>query len=109
MPTIPYDMYESSQELVLIIPFWWVEKESIHISIKHETISIIGQRIQPKLRKDFLVLQQQCFWWAVELHIDLPPHANYKQMNSSLSKENILTLIIPKNIIPDSIPVHIEK
>lgn len=109
MPTIPYDMYESPQELIIIIPFWGVDKESIKISIKYETISITGKRLQPKLRNDFHLIQQQCFRWDVELFIDLPPHANYKQMNSNLSKENILTLIIPKNLIPDSIPVHIEE
>lgn len=30
-------------------------------------------------------------------------------MTSSLSKENILSLIIPKNIMPDHIPIHIEE
>ena len=84
-------------------------KESIKISIKYETISITGQRVQPILKKGFQYLQQQCYRGDIELHIDLPPHANYKQMNSNLSKENILTLVIPKNLIPDSIPVHIEK
>ena len=109
MPTIPYDMYESDHELVLIIPFGWVIKESITITIKYETITIVGKRMKPNLRTWFHTLQQQCFRGDVELHIDLPPHANYKQMNSSLSKENILTLIIPKNLIPDSIPVQIEE
>lgn len=109
MPTIPYDMYESDHELVLVVPFGGVIKESISITIQYETITIRGKRVQPKLRKGFQTLQHQCYRWDVELHIDLPPHANYKQMNSNLSKENILTLIIPKNIIPDSIPVHIEE
>lgn len=109
MPKIPYDMYESPQELIIIIPFWWIEKESIHISIQHEIISISGQRMQPTLRKDCHPIQQECFWGEVKLDIDLPPHSNYKYMNSNLSKENILTLIIPKNIIPDNIPVHIEE
>ena len=102
-------MYESEKEIIVIIPFWWVVKESIKITIQHETISIIGKRAQPDLRKDFHHIQQQCYRWNIELHIDLPPDANYKEMNSNLSKENILTLIIPKNLIPDSIPLHIEE
>lgn len=108
MTTIPYDMYESDQELVLIIPFGWVEKESITISIQYETITISGKRKIPTLREWFRTIQQQCFRGDINFTLDLPPHANYKQMNSNLSKENILTLIIPKNLIPDSIPVHIE-
>lgn len=109
MPTIPYDMYESEQEIVFIIPFWWVKKESIQIHIQHEILTITGERKKPQLRKDFLTTQQQCFWGTVELHIDLPPNSEYKNMTSSLSKENILSLIIPKNIMPDHIPIHIEE
>lgn len=109
MPTIPYDMYESEQEIVLIIPFGGVKKESIVMKIQYETITISGIREKPKLRKGFETLQEQCFRWNIELMIDLPANANYKEMHSSLSKDNILTLIIPKNIIPDHIPVQIEE
>ncbi len=108
MSNIPYDLYESSQEIVVVIPFWGVDKSTVDIRIQHEVITITWQRIRPTLRKDFQPLQQHCFRGEVKLSIDLPPHANYKHMTSTLSKENILTLIIPKNLIPDSIPVAIE-
>jgi HSP20 family molecular chaperone IbpA len=34
MPVIPYDIYESPQELVLFLPLGGVKKESLTLSIK---------------------------------------------------------------------------
>lgn len=109
MPPIPYDMYESDEDILIIIPFWWVEKESISISIQYETITITGDRKKTKLWRNYKTLQEPCYRWPVSLHIDLPPEVRYKEMESKLSIENILTILIPKNIIPDNIPLHIEK
>jgi HSP20 family molecular chaperone IbpA len=108
MTKIPYDVYESQYEVVIILPLWWVKKESISLTIRHETIFIKGQRIIPSIRKDFTPIQKICFRWDIDIDIDLPPESNYKNMTSNLSKENILTIIIPKNIIPDNIKVTIE-
>lgn len=109
MTTIPYDVYESPYEIAIIVPFWWVKKESINIKIRHETIYITGERKKLELREDFEIIQHKCFRGHIELSIDLPPNSNYKNMTSNLSKENILTIIIPKNIIPDHIKVFIEE
>lgn len=34
MPHIPYDIYESPQELVIILPLGGVEKDSLKLAIK---------------------------------------------------------------------------
>ncbi len=108
MTKIPYDVYESQHEVVIVLPLWWVKKESISLTIRHETIFIKWQRIIPSIRKDFIPIQRMCFRWDIDIAIDLPPESNYKNMTSNLSKENILTIIIPKNTIPDNIKVTIE-
>lgn len=108
MPNIPYDFYESSQEFLVIVPFGGVDKSSITLKVQHETLTITGQRHEPSLRDDFLPLQQHCYRGAIQLDIDLPPNVRYKEMTSTLSKDNILTIILPKNTLPDSIPVQIE-
>ena len=109
MTTIPYDMYDTDQELIIIAPFGWVDKESVAISIQHEIITIEGVRSQPPLPGGSRPLQTQSYRWPIELSIDLPPESNYKDMTSTLTKDNILILSIPKNIIPDTIPLHIEQ
>jgi HSP20 family molecular chaperone IbpA len=108
MTKIPYDVYESPFEVAIILPLWWVKKESITLKIRYETIFITWQRTAPVLRKDFHPIQNACFWGDIDIAIDLPPESNYKSMTSNLSKENILTIIIPKNIIPEHIPLQIE-
>jgi len=40
--------------------------------------------------------------------VDLPPTVYFKDMHTTLSPENILTIIVPKNIEPDTIHVEIE-
>lgn len=106
---IPYDVYESNYEIVIILPLWWVQKESISLTILHETIFIKWKRLSPSIREDIIPIQKICFWWDIEVAIDLPPSSNYKNMTSNLSKENILTIIIPKNIIPERINLNIEN
>ncbi len=59
--TIPYDVYESEQEIAIILPLGGVKKDSIELSIRHEILTITGERTAPQVRKDFLPLQQECF------------------------------------------------
>lgn len=33
-PYVPYDMYESEQEIVIIMPLWWVNKDSLNLKIE---------------------------------------------------------------------------
>ena len=109
MITIPYDIYESQQEIVIIIPLWGVEKNSVEIKITDYVLYITGKRWHESLREDFVAIKQDCFRGDIKFSIDLPMNSAYKNMHSTLSKENILTIIIPKNIVPDSIDIKIEE
>ena len=31
---IPYDIYESPNEVVIIMPLWWVKKESLELKVE---------------------------------------------------------------------------
>ena len=48
-PSIPYDMYESPQEVVIIIPLWWVKKESVEVKIENYRIQVKWFRLAPQL------------------------------------------------------------
>ena len=61
-PIIPYDMYESPQELVIVLPLGGVKKESIHIKIEDYKILIKGVREQPKLKESCLPILENCYW-----------------------------------------------
>lgn len=108
MITIPYDIYESQYEIIIILPLWWVKKESIELRITEYVLYISGIRSYGQLREDCIPVRQDCFRWDIKLTIDLPANITYKNMHSTLSKENILTIIIPKNVVPDNINVQIE-
>ncbi len=108
MIQIPYDLYESPQEFVLIIPLWWVDKESIVLEIQNYQLILKARRTKPKLKKNLTLLENNCYWWEIQTKIDLPPNIYFKDIQSKLSKENILTIIIPKNIEPSKLKIEIE-
>ncbi len=109
MIAIPYDIYESQHEIIFIIPLGWVQKESIELKIIDYILHITGERTYGVLREDCTPIQQDCYRWPINITIDLPMNITYKKMHSILSKENILTIVIPKNTIPDSIDIQIEE
>ena len=43
-PYVPYDMYESQQEIVIIMPLWWVKKESLNLKIEDYKLLIQWER-----------------------------------------------------------------
>lgn len=106
--SIPYDLYESQHEVVIIMPLGWVKKDSIALKLRDYNLFISWERNSPIVREDCVSVIQECFWWNIECLISLPPTITYSTIHSSLSKENILTIIIPKNFIPDVIPIEIE-
>lgn len=108
MITIPYDLYESQYEIVIFLPLWWVKKESIVIKIEEHKLIFSWNRKKEFLREDLVARREECFWWEIECRIDLPPNIIYQNIHSTLSKENILTVILPKIIIPKQINVVIE-
>jgi HSP20 family molecular chaperone IbpA len=108
MIEIPIDIYQSFSEIVVLMPLWWVHRSSISINLKEYTLIIQWERKQPNLREDLLPLEQSCYRWIFEKKISLPPNVYFDRIQSKLNTENILTIIIPKVIIPEQIPITIE-
>ena len=61
-PTIPYDMYESPQEVIIVLPLGGVKKESVEVKIEDYRILIKGERNRPKLKENCLPIQEECYW-----------------------------------------------
>lgn len=62
MFSIPLDIYESSSELVVIMPLAGVNKDSLVLSMQEYRLIIKGERIKPDLKDDLTALQEDCFW-----------------------------------------------
>jgi HSP20 family molecular chaperone IbpA len=108
MPHIPYDIYESPQEICIIIPLGWVDKKSLTINLKEYKLYISGERIVQNFKDDLIPLKQECYWWPIQIYIDLPPQVYFDKIHSKLTPENILEIIVPKVIIPEKIALEIE-
>ena len=109
IPYIPYDMYESNQELVIFMPLWGVKKESLKIRIEDYKLLIQWERKYPALKENLLPIKEECYWWELKQTIDLPSQIYFNKIHSKLSPENILEIIIPKALIPEKITVEIEN
>lgn len=108
MPIIPYDMYESPQELVIILPLGAVKKESLEIQIQDYRILIKWIREQPQLKSSFIPIQEDCYRWPIELLIDIPPQVYFDKIHSKLTLDNTLQIIVPKALIPEKINLEVE-
>ena len=108
IPVIPYDIYESPQELVLFLPLWGVKKESLSLSIKDYKLVISGERIQPLIKENFLPIKESCYRGLIYQEIDLPPQVYFDKIHSKLSVDNILQVIVPKALIPEKIALEVE-
>lgn len=106
---IPFDVYESPQELVLIMPLGGVKKNSLEIKIEDYRVVIRGVRETVKLKSSFTPLKEECYWGKIEKKIDLPPNVYFDKIHSKLSPENILEIIIPKTSIPEKVALKIES
>lgn len=109
IPYIPYDMYDSSQEIVILLPLWWVKKETLKIHIENYRLHIQWERILPLLKDNLIPAREECYWWEINQIIDLPPQVYFDKIHSSLSPENILIIIVPKASIPDAITIDIQN
>jgi HSP20 family molecular chaperone IbpA len=107
-PNIPYDIYESPQEILLIMPLWWVDKDSVNLKIKDYRLVITGKRNKPKIKENLIPLKEQCYRWEILQVIDLPPQVYFDKIHSKLSSDNTLQIIIPKSIIPEQISLEVE-
>lgn len=108
MPIIPYDIYESPQELVLFLPLGGVKKESLTLSIKDYKLVIRGERAQPILKDNLIPIKESCYRWPIHQEIDLPPQVYFDKIHSKLSPDNTLQVIVPKALIPEKIALEVE-
>ncbi len=108
MPHIPYDIYESPQEIVIMLPLGGVKKESLKLAIKEYRLVITWERIKPKLKEHLIPLKEECYRWSIDLIIDLPPQVYFDKIHSKLTPENTLQVIVPKALIPEKISLEVE-
>jgi len=106
--TVPMDIYDSPQEMVLILPLGGVEKSSVSLQLLWNRLVISGKRVQPSLKESLTPMQEHCFWWDFSSDVDLPANAAVDRIWSELSPENILHIVVPKIITPESIVVNIQ-
>ena len=104
--TVPMDIHESPTEMVVVLPLWGVQKNSVSLKCEENLLHIIWKREKPEIKSSLVPLQEQCFWWIFEREISLPENTAFDRIQSELSSENILTIIIPKIIIPEKIVVE---
>lgn len=108
MPQIPYDIYESPQEIVIVLPLWGVKKESLKLSIKDYRLVITWERIKPKVKDHLIPLKEECYRGPINQIIDLPPQVYFDKIHSKLTADNILQIIVPKALVPDKIKLEVE-
>lgn len=106
--SVPYDVYESWQEFVIVMPLWGVRKDSVHVALGEDTLTIRGERKKPEPKEASRALIEGCFWWSFQQAIKIPSAVNVDKIRSELTLENVLILILPKIISPEEIVVHIK-
>ena len=106
--TVPMDVYDSPTEMVAILPLGWVQKDSLHLHCEAWVLHLTGKRQKPEIKSSLVPVQEQCFWWNFEKTIDIWNNIVYENIRSELSAENILTIVIPKNIPPEEIVIQKE-
>lgn len=107
MIDVPVDLYTSTSEITIIVPVWWTNKESISIRLEGRFLILRWERVCPVLKDSSVPLQEMCFWWVFEKRIELPDHVYFNKIHSELTPENVLIIIVPKILRPDTIPVTI--
>lgn len=108
-PYIPYDIFDSAQEILVVLPLWWVKKESLKIQIQDYRLEIQGERILPEIKENLLAVQEECYRGQIHQIIDLPAQVYFDKIHSKLTPENILLIVIPKASIPEQIAITIEE
>jgi len=106
---IAYDIYESPNEMVVIMPLWWVKKDSLDITIQDYRLIIKWIRENIILKDDLIPLKEDCYRWEIQQVLDLPPQTYFDKIHSKLSPDNILQIIIPKAIVPEKIRLEVER
>ena len=81
MPEIPYDLYDSPQEILIIIPLGWVKKDSLRLNIQDYRLFIEWERTFPSLKENLVPVKEDCYWWGISLAIDLPSQVYFDQIH----------------------------
>ena len=105
---IPYDIYESPQEVVIVLPLWGVQKDTIKLAIKNYRLIISGKRTKPTVKGNLLPLKEECYRGDIEQVIDLPAQVYFDKIHSKLTPDNTLQIVVPKALIPEKIEVEVE-
>ena len=105
---IPMDVFESEQELVILLPLWWVKKDSIEVYLEKVTLNIAATREKPVTKENLNPLQEECFWWEFRKEIQLPSNIYFDKIMTQLTPENILIITIPKIIIPERVNLEVN-
>lgn len=108
IPSIPYDIYESPQEIVIFLPLGGVEKDSIHLSIKDYRLVIQWKRVKPSIKEHLAPLREECYRWEIHQVIDLPPQVYFDKIHSKLTPDNTLQIVVPKALVPEKIALEVE-
>jgi len=106
--TIPYDIYESDSEIVVIMPLWGVKKESIDINLEKNILHIVWKRIKPELKDSLISQKEDCYWWDFQAQIQLPLTIYFDKIKVQLTGENILLITVPKYTIPNDLKLKVE-
>ena len=106
--TIPYDIYESENEIVVIVPLGWVNKESIDVKLEKNFLTISGKRVKPQLKDDLVPQKEDCYWGEFTAKIQLPLTVYFDKIKAILNKENILIITIPKYKLPQDLKLSVE-
>ena len=94
--------------MVIVLPLGGVEKSSIKLQLNGLQLVIIGERSQPQLKESLTPMQEKCFRGVFTKEVDLPSNTVFDGIQSELSPENILTIIVPKVTTPEEIVVDIK-
>ncbi len=105
---IPMDVYESTTELVVIMPLGGVAKRTIKLSLEGNNLTLTGERQKPSMKDTLMPIQEKCFRGTFAKVIALPSSVYFDRIHSELSRDNVLTIIIPKVIVPEKIMVHLK-
>lgn len=102
------DVYESPRELVIMIPLGGVQKKSVELFFEDYKLIISGKRVQPKVKDDLRPLQQECYWGEFRQEVQLPPYIYFDRIQSTISAENVLQIVVPKSLLPEKMKVNVD-
>ena len=108
MTSIPYDVYESDAEIVVVVPLWGVSPETIWVVLDKNKLLISWERKRPQLKENLVPQKEDCYWWKFELQVQLPLTVKYEEIQPVLTKENILLITVPKYQLPDQMKLEVK-